>query len=320
MKEKELLGKCTPWAWAIEPVRGCNLRCWHCATRLFPPGEYSYMSLETWISLWRVIREVSPKCRIEMANAGEPTLHPQLLEFVKMARKISPESQIQVTTNGTTLIKGKVTYKQLFSAGVNVVYTDMYASRKRHFELARESGYLWYDYNNHDPNIPNAWTYHDNPDIKIITLQDPPEYWPEKRKKLGRLGTFLNNLDWDAAKPFGLTPLLVPIKRRCTQPLRYVSIHSNGEYSICCQDFMGESWGKLGNVKDGVDGFLKFWFGKEMMDIRRKLDNKDRASISYCSRCQMTFSKCDFRLWPEGSFEKYWDGKRWNPMPEIINV
>ena len=142
--EKKPLGKFSPWAWGLEPVWGCNLTCWHCPARLLKRNKYEYMTMDTWRSIWKIISIVTPRCRVEMANTGEPTLHPDICEMISVARKISPRSQIQITTNGTTLTKGKITYKELFEAGLNIVYTDMYAGRDTHKKIAEESGYDFY--------------------------------------------------------------------------------------------------------------------------------------------------------------------------------
>jgi len=303
----------SPWAWAIEPVHGCNLRCGHCATRLFPVGKTSYMTEATWRALFRVIHEVTPVCRVEMANAGEPTLHPELPRFIRIAKEISPHTQLQITTNGTMLASGKWTYRQLFNAGINIVYVDTYAPREQHIALAKESGFPWYEYHAKPPNAPGAWTYH-GPDFQLIVLMDPPIHWPESRKKFGRLGTFLNNLDWEAAKEFNMSPVLQAPQRACNQPFRYVSVVWNGSYQLCCQDFMGETNGTFGGVQDGLEGFEKFWFGMLMQRIRRELRAKNRSGISQCARCNVTFSRCDV-TWPESQLKFYWTGAEWKPLP-----
>lgn len=312
------LGMFSPYAWAIEPTRGCNLRCGHCATRIFEgsgtPAGWQFMSEATWVAMWTIIGKVTPRCRVEMANAGEPTLHPRLLEFIKIARELSPGSQIQVTTNGTKLINGDLTYKGIFEAGANVVYTDMYSPVEQHVALAEASGELFYRYETRPAEAPDPWTYHDDPSIRFICLMNNPANWSEKRKKMGRLGTFLNNLDWEAGKKFNMTPVTEPLQRRCSQPVKYVSVHQNGSYELCCQDFMGETAGKLGTVHDGVEGFYRFWFGRDMQMIRRHLDAKDRAAVSECSRCNITFSRCDVRHWPEAAFGSFWDGQKWNEI------
>ena len=317
MKKIHPLGKETPYAWVIEPVHGCNLKCGHCSHALTPNDQFDFMEMQTWIKTWRILNEVSPTVRVDLCLSGEPTVHPDLILFLKRARKIAPFAQIQITTNGTMLRKGKVTYKNLLDAGANIIYTDMYGPQDTFKQLAQESGYNWYEYYNAPENAIDPWTYH-NPDVKIIILQEQPENWPTSRRKAGLLGTWYNHLDWEAAKRFGLSPVIIPPERRCNQPFVYVPVHVSGSYLLCCQDNWGETAGQFGNVSEGIDGFKKYWFGKEMMTIRRRLRNKNRLDTPYCSRCNITFSRCDYIYWKENELNQYWDGETWKKLPEQI--
>lgn len=310
IKKIKPFGNETPWAWVIEPVHGCNLQCGHCSHALTPNDKFDFMTMETWIMTWEILNKVSPMVRVDLCLSGEPTLHPDLLNFLRKAREIAPMAQIQITTNGTMLRKGKVVYSELLNAGANIIYTDMYGSPDRFKKLASQSGFDWYEYYNPPKKVISPWVYH-GPDIKIIVLQEPPERWPKSRYRAGLLGTWFNHLDWNKAKKFGLSPVIIPPIRRCNQPFIYVPIHVSGAYLICCQDNWGETVGLLGNVFDGVEGFKKYWFGKEMMTHRKILRKKDRASSPYCSRCNITFSRCDYIYWKTNNLDKYWDGEKW---------
>lgn len=311
MKKIRPFGNQTPWGWGIEPVHGCNLRCGHCSTRLYEPGVRQYMTKETWINTFEVVKEVSPTCRIDLCVAGEPTLHPDLPKFLEIAREISPLSQIQITTNGTQLAQGLVTYDQLFTAGANFIYVDMYAPQEFHIQLAKNSGYPYYEYYKlalKDEKRLSPWTYHGNPDIKQMVLQEQPDNWPKSRYRAGLLGTWYNHLDWEAAAKYGLKPVTQPLTRRCNQPFVYVPVHYSGNYLLCCQDNWGETAGLFGNVSEGVEEFKKYWFGKDMQIIRGRLHNKNRADTSYCSRCCITFSRCDLKYRTEEELKVYYDG------------
>ena len=318
---KKPLGSFSPWAWAIEPVRGCNLNCWHCAAHLARP-DYKFMTKETWINLWTVIAEVSPYCRVEMDNIGEPTLHPDLLEFIRIARKISPHSQIQITTNGIQLIKGKLTYKELFDAGLNVAYVDMYSKKEDHIRLAEESGYPYLDYySDESHNSISAWVYHNDPDIKLIALALTPEFWPKKKLSRGGLGTFLDTLDFERAKKFHVLPVAgnAP-ERRCSQPMKYVAVDHEGTLLYCCQDMFNSQQSQY-SVNYGVESFYKFWFGDYMQRTRQILDAKGRTIHPMCKNCRIIFARCDMRFWNVSSFNYSWDGDSFKPvilLPEEI--
>jgi hypothetical protein len=270
------------------------------------------MDEETWVATWKIIAKVSPTRRVDLCLGGEPTLNPNLPRFIELARRISPLSQIQITTNGTQIKTGRLAYAQLFRAGVNVVYTDMYGPTQKFLKLARNSGYPYYEYYNPPDGAPSPWFYH-GPDLKLIVLQEQPENWPTSRFSAGLLGTWYNHLDWDKAARFGLKPVTEPLQRRCNQPFLYVPVDSRGRYLLCCQDNTGESTKEnFGSVHDGLGGFKKFWYGETMQRIRTHLREGDRANASdYCPRCCITFNRSDFRHWKDEEVGIYWDGSSW---------
>jgi len=311
MKKIKYLGNMTPWAWILEPVHGCNLKCGHCCAELIK-GDKIYMEKDIWIKTWKLINKISPTCRIDLTGVvGEPSLHPNILEFVSIARNIAPLSQIQLTTNGTMIKNGKLKYKDLLDNGLNIVYTDQYGPKETFEKLAKESGYPYYQYYNKPANAPSPWTYK-GPELKIIVLQDQPENWPQSRFKAGLLGNWYGNLNWEKAKRFYMKPLEKPLTRRCNQPFLYVTVSAKGKYLLCCQDGMHITEDKFGNVNDGLEGFLNFWFGKEMQTIRTRLRNKNRAATKYaCAKCNVTFSRCDFKHWKDNQVNKYYLNGKW---------
>jgi len=318
--KKRPLGKFSPWAWGLEPTRGCNLKCWHCTAYMLPKNKYQFMNKKTWINLWKLIKELTPYCRVEMANTGEPTLHPNILEYIKMAQQISPNSQIQITTNGTTLIKNQITYKQLFDSGINIIYVDMYAGKEKHIPLAKKSGYDFFEYySNKACAWPSPWTFHNDPKIQFIALSEIPDNWPLQKINRGGLGTFLNNINFDKIPKdgntlfgeklkFDIKPVINAPKRRCNQPMKYIQVMADGNYLMCCQDSMNEA--KINeNVNNGINGFFKFWLGPYMQQTRKILRNKDRPNHPICSRCNIIFSRCDMKLWNKELFDYCYDGK-----------
>lgn len=311
------LGPTSPHVWSLEPTHGCNLRCGHCNCRLDPlPKTFHFVDDETWDAAWRIIAKLAPTRRSDLCVGGEPTLHPELPALLRHARRTSPLTQIQITTNGTKLRDGTWTYRQLLDAGANVIYTDMYGPHEEFVEMAEASGYPWFEYYRKPDGAWSPWTYH-GPDLKLIVLQEQPEHWPASRFRAGLLGTWYNHLDWRAAERFGLRPVTEPLTRRCNQPFLYVTIDSRGRYLLCCQDNTGESAvEEFGNVRDGIAGFKRFWYGAKMQTIRRRLREKDRAGTTYCSRCCVTFSRCDFRHWKDEQVNIFWDGTAWLPLGE----
>lgn len=291
------LGKFNPSNWSITSTRGCNLRCGHCATRLFPRGQYQHMSLDTMGQLMELVRVLTPYNRIAIAQAGEPTMNPNLPEMLRLGRKISPWTTFQVVTNGVRLINGDIKYSDLFENGCNIVYVDMYAPEEKHIELAKASGYNWYFKRDKTPDQPAAWTYHKDPNLKWIVFQENPANW----KNRNNLGNFLNNLDWDAAAKFGIKKTAKAPQRRCNLPFKSAIVDFDGSYSFCCLDFLREVHGSIGFVSEGISGFLEYWFGEYMQMTRTFLHNKDRNAHPMCKRCNFIPSRADIPVWKEGT-------------------
>jgi len=70
----------------------------------------------------------------------------------------------------------------------------------------------------------------------------------------------------------------------------------------------------FGSVHEDIEGFMCFWFGKDLQLIRQRLRNKNRADTSQCSRCCITFSRCDFKHWTDEQVNQWWNGSEWLPV------
>jgi len=310
INKKRPLGKFNVAYWTIEPVRGCNLQCGCCATTLFPKNEYKFIEVNTWLKTIQLIKKLTPYNRIDFANAGEPTLHPEIYKLLEIGRKESPFSFFEIITNGTMLLKGKVTYKELFDAGANMIYVDMYNSSEKHIALAEKSGFHYYIRSQKTKKDPAAWTYHKDVNIKCIVFQNNPYNWSAMKKRT-YFSTFFNNLNWDKAKELGIYPVINPPNRRCNQPFRTVNISFDGFYSFCCFDFMRYVYGKIGNIEEGVEGFVNFWIGKYMQDVRKHLHYKDRLGHPLCKKCSHVSSRGDIPCWDEKVLDFYYENKKW---------
>jgi len=328
IKKIKPLGNTSPWGWLIEPAFGCNLKCGHCCAELIPEDKKGdatlapkvsadLMDYDTWCSAYKIINKVSPTVRVDLCGfVGEPTLHPHLTDWLSVARELAPLVQIQITTNGTMLRNGKVNYKSLLDAGANIIYTDQYGPNSEFEKLAKESGYPYYQYYDKPEGAPTPWKYY-GPHLKMIVLMDPPHKWPKSRFNANLLGNWYGNLNWKKGKSFGMKPLEEPLTRRCNQPFLYVSVAANGNYLLCCQDGMHTFDGMFENVSEGVGGFRNFWYGEKMQVIRRRLRNKDRAATpEACGKCNITFSRSDFKHWQKEQMDIWYQDGKWNQFDQ----
>jgi len=321
--QRGLVGKIRPWAWFGEITRGCNLRCGFCATRTFKGGPgapefgaYEFLTEKTWRDLLDILAVVSPYTRLEIGNAGEPTLNPYLPDLLRLAKEKVPHVQTLVYTNGTTLMNGTRTYKELFDAGLNTLYVNLYHPQEKHFALADKSGYPWLfegRKTNGDKSFISPFAYHadKHPHFHLINFCRNPGYWSQQRRHRHGFSTFYNHLDWQAAAKYGLTPVTQPLARRCDFPLKYPAFEYTGRYLLCCWDFTGETAGTFGSVADGVPGFFRYWFGSYLQRTRTLHYAKNRKDHPICQKCGTQSHRGDIPYWTPDMFEASWDGRTW---------
>jgi len=118
----------------------CNLRCRGCghASPLLPE---KFASLASFRADLEALAEVFHSDEIRIVG-GEPLLHPQLLDFLKEARRINVADRIVLYTNGVLLHKAPAALWQL----VDEIYISIYPGVNRRLDesegarLCRENG------------------------------------------------------------------------------------------------------------------------------------------------------------------------------------
>lgn len=93
----------------IRIINTCNQFCLHCMQQS-GPNEKDIMSLETFQNTLEFINSTSTK--LINISGGEPTLHPELLDFLKLAIKYNKE--IVLLTNGSYLLNNPKLRHEIF--------------------------------------------------------------------------------------------------------------------------------------------------------------------------------------------------------------
>jgi MoaA/NifB/PqqE/SkfB family radical SAM enzyme len=86
-------------------VEHCNLNCKYCS-HYSPLGKYGLASVERFEKDFERLVEIAPnKVKDVALLGGEPLLHPQLMDFLKIGRRLFPDAYIRLVTNGLLLSK-----------------------------------------------------------------------------------------------------------------------------------------------------------------------------------------------------------------------
>jgi len=89
----------------VHIVEHCNLGC-QCCNHYSSIAEESFLDLETFEKDFTRMASLT-NSHVEFINllGGEPLLHPRLIEFFPIARRLFPRTRIQLITNGILLSK-----------------------------------------------------------------------------------------------------------------------------------------------------------------------------------------------------------------------
>ncbi len=128
-------------------THSCNLTCEGC-THYMNQGHSGKVSLETaseWYDSWN--KKILP-LRVTLMG-GEPSLHPDLTEFVYLTRKKWPNSYIEIVSNGFFLHKHPGLWKALKQTNTTLgvsVHADGDPEYRKKFEPIYALMKQWIDY------------------------------------------------------------------------------------------------------------------------------------------------------------------------------
>ncbi|NOZ58305.1 MAG: radical SAM protein [Euryarchaeota archaeon] len=100
----------------------CNLSCWYCFYYAERAGYVYEPSLEDIERMLRYLRSQRPvPCNALQLTGGEPTLREDLVEIIKLAKRLGFD-HVQLNTNGIKLAQDAKLAKEIVRAGAGVVY------------------------------------------------------------------------------------------------------------------------------------------------------------------------------------------------------
>lgn len=101
----------------------CNRSCISCS-HLAPLAKHAnFVSVEEFARVTGILHKCLPDIHTFWLTGGEPTLHPEFMRLLKIARGIYSDAYIGIYSNGTTLAK--------------------YERDERFWEFIRENGIVW---------------------------------------------------------------------------------------------------------------------------------------------------------------------------------
>lgn len=279
-----------PFCVTPELTTGCNLACSFCAVAGIQEKQghgYKFMSSDTINSLMWQVHNLGWKSRIEFAMRGEPTMHPDYVNMVRITHANLPKAHKLIISNASGLLRkpGPVTnITALFDAGLNVLALDNYvgvqfvekvlAKLEEHGPLVSGQmhplGFRFWSY----PQDLAGNPHHRRPPgtRMLVVIRDISVQHAER--KTGNHGKLFNYAGVGAPKNDSMAG------KRCHHPFRQLAVHSDGNVAICCNDWRGVY--HCGNVV--TDGVAAVW-QSQAMGAAREMLFAGKREMEPCKGC-----------------------------------
>ena len=214
--------------------------------------------------------------RVEMAQHGEPSLNPDLMELIAIFRAALPKSQLMMTSNGTGFLKDTANrVRQAFAAGLNILALDDYKEvnivpkvLERAMVASLESdGIIVKRY----PQDGLEWSPHRRwpRSAKLLIIIEDIHY-----ASTGSHAKVNNHAGYGGPRSVSKAGV------RCAKPFRELGVRWDGKVAGCCIHWTGAL--KVGDLmKTGLE---ELWHGPVFDAMRHKLYHGQR-DFGPCEGC-----------------------------------
>lgn len=288
-----------PYVIMIDPCDSCNFLCRFCPTNINKDNihiRHKKMSYEMFEKIVKDLMEFPEKIKaIDLYGFGEPLLHSEIPEMIKLIKESNVCEKVRITTNGSLLTKELS--EKLVESGLDYM--------KISIEALDSDGYkkmcgINFDFKQFINNITYLYTISRGKmkiGAKIISSAFKTK---EDRQRFVDLFspisdyTFVENLKnvWGEFDQIVLsgedmgddyyTENATNIDI-CSYPLTHMLIHSNGDICSCCFD-----WKHTTSYANVTEISLKSaWESERLLQFRLAHLNRKRQYIPFCNKCEM---------------------------------
>jgi radical SAM protein with 4Fe4S-binding SPASM domain len=285
----------------VETTTYCNLKCAGCVrTVMHKGGEWENQHI-TVDKFRQLIDDLPPAGVFVPQGIGEPTMHPQIVELIKIASDARKFDQIEINTNA--LVRSGEFYKQLFDAGLSDLTVSVDSLNEGVIDSVRKGTEL----HKLEQRLKefallfpgkigvritvSKWNYEELPDL-LTRIDNIGKFkiWIHPFFDMGTGEGILSSDKKNALiaevnqfrRRFPRLKIKVtqmePSKDICISPWRHAVIRVDGKVKPCCNIMYEEI--DLGNVF--VESFQQVWKSARMEKFRQDFL---KESPSCCKRC-----------------------------------
>lgn len=296
----------------LELTNKCNFSCQYCPESLSDfdkrVGGFKSVTLDEFAIIAEQIRILGKVSVLRLWIMGEPLLNKNIYDIIKMAR--DPKSgicdRVEITTNASLL--NQVNVDKLLDSGVDLIKISIYGFGERQYDITQSNI-------SSDRIFDNVLRLVDKRNqvksktkvyIKMVDPRDANELlaFKEKYSPLADSVEIFSPHAWvdsyavDVFENNNKTKSIVETRKGlktksvCGFPFYTMSIHANGDVSVCCIDW--EKKTLLGNVY--TESLIGMWNGPKLKEIRLAHLEGARSRLQGCSTCDYFFDNCPENL------------------------
>lgn len=236
----------------IETNSNCNNDCSFCPANIhYDKREVGIINDNLYMKILRDLVDLDYKGTICLYCNNEPLIDKKIVERIRLARRMLPDTQIKILTNGILLNYDK--FLEINDSGLTELRINCYND-----DLVL------------NPNIRDL--LHRIEEERIELKTDVVVLLRKKTEVLAnKCGNSPNMTGLQAARR----------KLFCLMPFTFLNVNYAGDVPLCCNDAYYE--GVQGNVAQ--ESIKNVWRNSNFDSIRQRLLRHDRGSIELCSRC-----------------------------------
>ncbi|MGE5343219.1 MAG: radical SAM/SPASM domain-containing protein [Candidatus Omnitrophota bacterium] len=291
----------------IEPTNACNLNCTHCVhdgTMKRPTG---FMDLGVYKKIFEDIRNLNKTTEICLFQTGEPTLHPGIVEMVRIA-SVDYDFFTKMNTNGVlvdkkmseALIENRMDYL-VFSLDAISAETYSRIKRKPYFEKVMTNILdfleVWCtqvtDFKRNMLACDVILVEEEANRHELPYIVDALKKLPIGHIETYELFNYQGAIKEANSKYAERKNIPQPEWPGCNSPWDVVGIRWNGDVVACVYDY--DSKYVIGNVKH--DSLVNIWNSDRMIEFRRNMATRrfDRIEAAcgskMCTECTIMWQK-----------------------------
>ena len=313
---QDLLPLEMPIGLCLEPVNLCNFKCTCCPVSLLDyksvVKDVGMMDLDLYKKILGDIKVMGKLKKLNLYGDGEPLLHKNIPDMVRLAIQEDVAFPISITSNASLLTEELAV--RLIESGLHYFRASVYSVReKRHAEITRSSTSVTDIFNNIKRFVEirdklkskTPYIY-----VKMIdTYSRENDDFLKLYSPIADEANIETPMNWNSYDNIDLISKVDPnqktdqtliqgfynqrgasgYKRICTTAFHSLNIKHNGDVVICIVDWNKGT--KVGNIKE--QSLSEIWFGEELRQFRSMhVENRRSENIS-CRNCKYLYNNPD---------------------------